>query len=164
MLTDNLNQRHYDMIRRCYNPNCANYKHYGARGITVCDDWRGEFGLNNFRKWALTNGYSKELSLDKIDNDGQYSPENCRWTTRREQNINKRPSIKGSTGFVGINIHSSSYEGHIYYYGRVRVESGKTMCTGNSSSLKLAIIMRNNFIIENKLTNKLNVIPIDMED
>ena len=90
------------MKSRCYNPNSCNYKNYGARGIKICDEWLGKDGYNNFKKWSLENGYKKELSLDKIDNNGNYSPNNCRWTTRRIQNINKRPGTPNTSGFVGV--------------------------------------------------------------
>lgn len=157
----NIKRRYSDMMQRCYNENCCNYKHYGHRGISVCDEWNSDVnGMENFILWSLTNGYSRELSLDRIDNDGNYSPNNCRWTTRRIQNINKASSVKGKTGFVGINIHSSSTENNTYYYGRCKDGTGKTLYTGLSKDIKEAIMMRNNFIIANNLDNKLNVVPL----
>ena len=153
------------MIRRCYKPKCCNYKHYGGRGITVCAEWLPENnGKNNFIKWSLEHGYEKNLSIDRINNDMGYSPENCRWVTKRTQNINKKSSIPSKTGFVGICVHNASYEGHVYYYGRVRGIDGKTKYTGISKSLKKAVIMRNNYIINNNLENELNLIPENMED
>jgi len=77
-----------DMIKRCYKPYCRNYKHYGARGITVCNEWQGENGFENFRAWALANGYAEDLSIDRIDNDGNYTPNNCRWATVKTQRNN----------------------------------------------------------------------------
>lgn len=95
-----------DMKSRCLNPNHENYKHYGARGITICDEWLGEHGFENFREWALLNGYKEELSIDRIENDKGYFPENCRWATKRIQNINRR-STKNTSGYVGVKRHSS---------------------------------------------------------
>lgn len=88
-----LYKTHSRMIDRCYNPNAKHYDRYGGRGITVCDEWlnHGEddfTGLINFIDWAENNGYSPLLSLDRINNDGNYCPENCRWATSKEQNNN----------------------------------------------------------------------------
>lgn len=81
------------MIARCYNPSSTSYSRYGGRGICVCDEWRGENGKTNFFRWAIKNGYSDELSLDRIDNDGDYTPTNCRWATIEEQSSNRRTNL-----------------------------------------------------------------------
>lgn len=76
------------MKDRCYNKNAKNYQHYGGRGIFVCDEWLGNF--ESFRDWAISNGYSNSLSIDRVNVDGSYEPTNCRWATAKEQNNNKR--------------------------------------------------------------------------
>lgn len=82
---------YYNMISRCYNPNTPKYKNHGGRGIKVCDEWLDkENGFMNFYNWAMKNGYSDELTIDRIDNDGNYEPNNCRWTTYEIQNFNRR--------------------------------------------------------------------------
>lgn len=76
------------MRSRCNNPSDAAYKHYGGRGITVCPEWNKSY--ETFRNWALSHGYSPDLSIDRIDNDGNYEPSNCHWATQSEQNANRR--------------------------------------------------------------------------
>lgn len=78
------------MKQRCGNPNNHKFKDYGGRGITVCDQWANSF--EDFYKWAIENGYSEGLSIDRINVDGNYEPSNCRWATAKEQRHNRRDS------------------------------------------------------------------------
>lgn len=86
------------MIQRCYNPKHTAYKRYGGRGITVCEEWRNSF--LNFQEWAFSTGYDEnaefhKCTIDRIDNDKGYSPNNCRWADAKTQNNNKSNSRKG---------------------------------------------------------------------
>lgn len=81
------------MQSRCYDSSSQYYKNYGGRGIRVCNEWLGDNGLDNFREWAINNGYRKGLTIDRIDNDRDYSPNNCRWVDMKTQSNNKRNNV-----------------------------------------------------------------------
>lgn len=111
------------MLRRCGNPKVKAYKDYGLRGITVCPEWKDSFEA--FRDWANANGYSDEKSIDRIDVNGNYCPNNCRWETRQVQNNNRR-SVRQVT-FNGIT-HTirewSDLTGIDYFVIRSRLNRG----------------------------------------
>lgn len=86
-------KRIYDGMRlRCYNKNNINYKYYGGRGVTICDEWLLSF--ENFFDWAINNGYNENLTIDRIDSEKGYAPDNCRWATKKEQAYNRSMSVK----------------------------------------------------------------------
>lgn len=85
-MRDRLDIIHFNMIQRCTNPNSTYFPRYGGRGITVCHEWRTR---NNFKEWALSHGYRNDLTIDRINNDKGYSPDNCRWVTPSQNCCNR---------------------------------------------------------------------------
>ena len=77
------------MKQRCYYSKHKDFYNYGGRGITVCSEWKNDFQA--FYDWAITHGYADDLSIDRIDVNGDYTPDNCRWATALEQRLNQRP-------------------------------------------------------------------------
>lgn len=94
MIKSRLYSIYYGMHQRCENPNAHYFEYYGGRGISICSEWCGENGFNNFYEWAMKNGYSDNLTIDRIDGNFGYSPLNCRWITKMEQQQNLRTTVK----------------------------------------------------------------------
>ena len=138
-----------NMIQRCTSPNHRKYKDYGARGITICGEW---LDVANFVAWAESTHPNMEgVSLDRIDNDKGYSPENCRWTNSLTQNINQRRMKNNKSGYVGV----------VWYKPRSKwvvqiMVNRKNKYIGTFKTLEEAVQARDNYIIENNLPNKLS--------
>lgn len=118
-----------NMKARCYNTNSNTYKWYGARGITICDEWLED--KNKFFKWAMSAGYDNNLQLDRINNNLGYCPSNCQWVTCRINSWNKRSSNK----YTGVT--KGTTEGS--YYVRIRYNN-KSIHLGTFYDEELAAI------------------------
>lgn len=94
------------MKARCYNCKRKDYPNYGGRGIKVCVEWKRQY--RDFQIWALENGYKTGLELDRIDNNGNYEPGNCRFVTHAKNNRNKRMRCDNKTGYIGVTFHKQN--------------------------------------------------------
>lgn len=130
---------------------CKNDKHkyYGKKGITVCNDWKN---FEPFMKWALTNGYDDNLTIDRINTNGNYEPTNCRFVNRSVQQQNRGKVKNTKNKYIGIQENQ---------YGKFRVSifvSGKYVFRKTFDSEKKALEERNKFIIENNLKHTIQVL------
>ena len=129
---------------RVFNLKSKDYYNYGGRGITICEEWKNDF--KSFYDWAMLNGYSDELSIDRIDNDGNYCPENCRWTTRTVQNRNQRKRRDNTSGYKGVSFRKDRNK----YIAQIYIKS-KKISLGYYKTAVEGAIAYNNYIIENNL-------------
>ena len=114
----------HDMLNRCYKENHRCYKDYGGKGVFVCDEWKND--KESFCLWALSHGYKPGLSIDRIDNDKNYCPDNCRWVTMHQQSLNTSKNVKitydGKTQTLKewaneLGIKNTTLHNRIHYYG-----------------------------------------------
>lgn len=103
------------MKQRCSNPNNKSFKNYGGRGIVVCEEWKEYLP---FKEWAM-QGYKKELTLERVDNDKGYNPNNCRWATRLDQCFNQRIRADNKTGYKGVQLRNGRYIASMKFLGSV---------------------------------------------
>lgn len=103
---------------RCYNKNFEHYKHYGERGITICEEWKDNF--MSFYDWAMSNGYKEHLTIDRIDVNGNYEPSNCRWVKQAEQSRNRRDTV-----YITYNGETHTF----YEWSKITGINQNTLCT-----------------------------------
>jgi hypothetical protein len=117
----------HKMKDRCYNQNHISYKYYGLKGIGVCQEWKFDFSV--FHRWSIDNGYENNLSLDRINGNEGYSPLNCRWATRSEQQNNRKDNRKFQfnnqllTAREISNITGKSYEYEYHKNRKIKIEA-----------------------------------------
>lgn len=139
-----INRIWHHMKERCYNINCKDYYNYGGRNIKVCDEWLKSF--ENFYIWAIISGYKNNLSIDRININGNYEPDNCRWVTSTQQNINRRKFKSNTSGYIGIY-----YRINLKRWLSTIVINKKQIYLGLYFTQKEALKVRNNYIIEHNL-------------
>ena len=137
------------MVQRCNNPKIKAYKNYGGRGITVCEEW---LDVRNFVDWCdLTHPNQEGYTLDRINNDKRYSPENCRWVDKSTQAINQRMRRTNTSGFVGVSWHKRDSNWKV----KIKVQ-GVVKHIGYFKTALEAAQAREQFILANNLPYKLN--------
>jgi len=130
---------------RCTNPNHNGYPNYGGRGITVCDSWM--FKFSTFFNWCLENGWKESLQIDRINNDGNYCSENCRFVTPRKNCLNQRLiRTSNSSGYRGISWDKERKKWVSY----IQIKK-KQFFLGRFMFKRDALDTRNNYITENNL-------------
>jgi len=134
-----------NMVQRCYNPKNKRYKDYGERGIVVCKEW---LDIKNFIDWADST-YVEGCTVDRIDNDGNYEPSNCRWADATTQSINQRKRNTNTSGFVGITFCKG------YWVCRISFNK-RRFYIGSFKTIEEAVQARDNYIIDNNLPHKLS--------
>lgn len=140
---------YFKIKHRCLNPNCKDYKYYGMRGITICKEWMSNYFY--FRDWAVKSGYQDGLTIERIDVNGNYEPNNCTWITLSMQQFNKRLYARNKSGYRGVIWDKEAKK-----WKSVVSINGKDNFVGRYNDLNEAVIRRNLYITENNLNNKLN--------
>lgn len=144
-------QRWYDIKRRCNNPKRFAYERYGARGIRMYEPWLNDFVSFYNYVTALPGAMDPGLTLDRENNDGHYEPGNLRWATVKMQNLNTRIRKDNKIQLTGISLKRGKYESRI-------VSKSKYIYLGFFDTITEALKVRNQYIIDNNLPNKLQTL------
>ena len=137
------------MWARCFNPKNKAYKYYGGRGITICEEW---LDITNFIAWVeSTHPNIEGVSLDRIDVDGNYEPNNCRWADASTQALNKRMMKSNTSGYVGVHWDKSKDK----WVASIRINN-KPIKIGTFLTIEEAVQARDKYILENNLPHKLS--------
>jgi len=139
---------HEKMKQRCHNEKAPDYNRYGAKGIKLCEEWQSYY---NFKEWSLKNGFSYELTIDRIDSTKGYCPENCRWSDIFVQNANRGISKRNTSGYIGITFikNKNMWKATISIKNKVKF-------IGMYKNKIEAAKARDTYIVENNLPHKLN--------
>lgn len=145
-----LYQHWYDMKYRCCNSKSDSFKNYGERGISVCDKWLNDF--MSFYNWAIHNGYKEGLTLDRKNSNGNYEPDNCRWTTKFVQAQNKRRLQKNNTsGYRGVSYRTENQMWSV----RIHINK-KTILLGYFKTALEGAKVYDQYVIDNNLEHTIN--------
>ena len=126
------------MMERCYLPSCANYKRYGGKGVTVCEEWHD---INKFAEWVESSGYAPGLTIDRIDPSGNYEPNNCQWLTRSENSKKSHTDKKKKAKEMVEVVH-----------GRWEYSHTDTSGGGNLAVVKCSVCGHENYAIARYIT------------
>ena len=139
-----------NIVYRCTNKKDKYFKDYGERGITVCNEWKNDF--MSFYNWSIENGYKDSLTIDRIDNNGNYEPSNCRWTTMTVQGRNTRILYAHNTsGYRGVSFKKDKSK----WVCRIKV-NGKNIHIGYGSSALECAKLYDQYVINNNLEHTRN--------
>lgn len=136
------------LVQRCCNPKDTSYHNYGARGITLCNKWR--YSSYEFINWAKNNGWKKGLDIDRVKNNGNYDPNNCRFTTRSINNLNSRKCYRGNvtSEYIGIIKRTGIKR---YYWDMSITYKGKSFKSHGFKTEIQAVIARDLIILKYEL-------------
>jgi len=133
----------HGMKQRCENSNSTSFVYYGGKGVTVCVEWES---FSGFYAWSITSGYTKELTIDRIDGNGGYCPDNCRWTSATIQARNQKRRTTNTSGYVGVSFVPRLNKWHAYLTVKY-----KKVNLGHYAELQDAVNARDTYISTNNL-------------